>query len=160
MELVRKKPAREGKRQSAPYIFIAPAVLLLLLFAVLPIIIALTISFTDMDLRGISNWSAISFVGIENYRVLLSDPIFWTSMYNTFFYVIIGVPLVIISSLGAALLLNYSSNKLFRLFRVIYYMPAITNIVAIAVIWGFLYNVSYGLFNQVLLFFNTGPYRG
>ncbi|MED4128668.1 MULTISPECIES: carbohydrate ABC transporter permease [Shouchella] len=157
MELVRKKPAREGKRQSAPYIFIAPAVLLLLLFAVLPIIIALTISFTDMDLRGISNWSAISFVGIENYRVLLSDPIFWTSMYNTFFYVIIGVPLVIISSLGAALLLNYSSNKLFRLFRVIYYMPAITNIVAIAVIWGFLYNVSYGLFNQVLLFFNTGP---
>lgn len=78
-------------------------------------------------------------------------------MYNTFFYVIIGVPLVIISSLGAALLLNYSSNKLFRLFRVIYYMPAITNIVAIAVIWGFLYNVSYGLFNQVLLFFNTGP---
>ncbi len=76
MELVRKKPAREGKRQSAPYIFIAPAVLLLLLFAVLPIIIALTISFTDMDLRGISNWSAISFVGIENYRVLLSDPIF------------------------------------------------------------------------------------
>lgn len=78
-------------------------------------------------------------------------------MYNTFFYVVIGVPLVIMCSLGAALLLNYGSTKLFRFFRVIYYMPAITNIIAIAVIWGFLYNVSYGLFNQILSFLNAGP---
>ncbi|MCM2676900.1 carbohydrate ABC transporter permease [Alkalicoccobacillus plakortidis] len=153
------KPNQSIKRpfKPEPYYFITPAIVLLIVFAVLPIFIALVISFTDMDLRGISNWSNITFVGLENYRVLLSDPIFWTSLYNTFFYVVIGVPLVILSSLGAALLLSYGSNKLFQFFRVIYYMPAITNIVAIAVIWGFLYNVSYGLFNQILGFINAGP---
>lgn len=162
MEMARKKtlhsnqPAKK-RLKPEPYYFITPAIALLILFAVLPILIALVISFTDMDLRGITDWSNISFIGLENYRVLLSDPIFWTSLYNTFFYVIIGVPLVIICSLGAALLLNYGSNKLFQFFRVIYYMPAITNIVAIAVIWGFLYNVSYGLFNQILGFLHSGP---
>ncbi|TSB45604.1 carbohydrate ABC transporter permease [Alkalicoccobacillus porphyridii] len=158
MEIARRKDAQPKRRiKPEPYIFITPAVVLLIIFAVLPIIIALAISFTDMDLRGITNWSNITFIGLENYIVLLSDPIFWTAMYNTFFYVVIGVPMVIFCSLGAALLLNYGSNKLFRFFRVIYYMPAITNIVAIAVIWGFLYNVSYGLFNQILAFINAGP---
>ncbi|QHE53695.1 carbohydrate ABC transporter permease [Pontibacillus sp. HMF3514] len=133
-----------------PYLFIAPAVILLVIFFIIPIIIAFGVSFTDMDLKGLANFSNVSFVGLENYTDLFSDEKFLKSIYNTAFYVVIGVPLVIISSLSVALMLNYGSNWLFRTFRGVYYMPSITNIVAIAVIWGYLYNTDYGLLNYIL----------
>ncbi|GGC95311.1 sugar ABC transporter permease [Thalassobacillus devorans] len=133
-----------------PYMFIAPAVILLTLFSVIPIIVALVISFTDMNLKGLANWSAISFIGLENYKDLFSDATFIKSVFNTFFYVIIGVPLVIIASLSIALLLNYGTSWIFNTFRAVYYMPSITNIIAVAVIWGYLYNTEYGLFNYLL----------
>ncbi|MBM7552137.1 carbohydrate ABC transporter permease [Thalassobacillus pellis] len=138
-----------------PYMFIAPAVILLAVFSVIPIGVALVISFTDMNLKGLADWSSISFIGIENYKQLFSDDTFLKSIYNTFFYVIIGVPLVIICSLSIALLLNYGSNWLFTTFRAVYYMPSITNIIAVAVIWGYLYNTEYGLFNYLLSFLSV-----
>lgn len=130
--------------------FIAPAVIILAVFSIVPIIVAFLISFTDLDLAGLANWSNVHFVGLENYSALISDELFHKSIYNTFFYVIIGVPLVIVFSLGIALLLNYGTSKLFTFFRGVYYMPSITNIIAVAVIWGFLYNTEYGLFNYLL----------
>ncbi|MYL33950.1 ABC transporter permease subunit [Pontibacillus yanchengensis] len=133
-----------------PYIFIAPAVILLLIFSIIPILIALGISFTDMDLKGLANWSTVDFVGLKNFKELFQDEVFLKSVYNTFFYVVIGVPLVIISSLSVALILNQGTNLLYRTFRGVYYLPSITNIVAIAVIWGFLYNTDYGLLNYIL----------
>jgi multiple sugar transport system permease protein len=133
-----------------PYVFIAPAVIILAVFSIVPIIVAFLISFTDLDLAGLANWSNVHFVGLENYSALISDELFHKSIYNTFFYVIIGVPLVIVFSLGIALLLNYGTSKLFTVFRGVYYMPSITNIIAVAVIWGFLYNTEYGLFNYLL----------
>lgn len=133
-----------------PYIFIAPALTILILFSLLPITIAFVISFTDMNLKGLADWSNISFVGIENYKTLLTDSVFHKAVFNTLFYVVIGVPLVIISSLSIALLLNYGKNLVFTVFRAVYFMPAITNIIAVAVVWGFLYNTEYGLFNYIL----------
>ncbi|WP_407271871.1 carbohydrate ABC transporter permease [Radiobacillus sp. PE A8.2] len=133
-----------------PYLFIGPAVLLLLLFSFLPILVAFGISFTDMDLMGLANWSQISFNGFENYVDLLQDKVFLQSLYNTFFYVIIGVPLAVGSSFFIAFFINLVTDWLSSTFRVIYYMPSITNIVAIAVVWGFLYNREYGLFNYLL----------
>ncbi|XXM72975.1 carbohydrate ABC transporter permease [Lysinibacillus sphaericus] len=133
-----------------PYVFIAPAVIILAVFSIVPIIVAFLISFTDLDLAGLANWSNVHFVGLENYSALISDELFHKSIYNTFFYVIIGVPLVIVFSLGIALLLNYGTSRLFTVFRGVYYMPSITNIIAVAVIWGFLYNTEYGLFNYIL----------
>lgn len=133
-----------------PYIFIAPALTILILFSLLPITIAFVISFTDMNLKGLADWSNISFIGIENYKTLLTDSVFHKAVFNTLFYVVIGVPLVIISSLSIALLLNYGKNLVFTVFRAVYFMPAITNIIAVAVVWGFLYNTEYGLFNYIL----------
>ncbi|MCC5802188.1 carbohydrate ABC transporter membrane protein 1 (CUT1 family) [Bacillus sp. V-88] len=133
-----------------PYVFIAPAVIILTVFSIVPIIVAFLISFTDLDLKGLADWSNVSFIGMDNYSNLLSDELFHKSIFNTLFYVIIGVPLVIIFSLGIALLLNYGTSKLFTVFRGVYYMPSITNIIAVAVIWGFLYNTEYGLFNYIL----------
>lgn len=139
-----------GSNSKAPYIFIAPTLILLTLFSLLPIFVALIISFTDMDLAGLADLSNISFIGFENYANVLKDPVFLTSIYNTLFYVIFGVPFVIILSLGIALLINYGTSRIFKLFRVIYYLPSVTNVVAVAVVWGYLYNPAFGLFNYVL----------
>ena len=137
-------------RNRHPYIFIAPALLILILFSLIPITIAFVISFTDLNLKGLADWSSINFIGLENYTTLLTDTVFHKAVFNTLFYVVIGVPLVIISSLGIALLINYGKNLIFTVFRAVYFMPAITNIIAVAVVWGFLYNTEYGLFNYVL----------
>lgn len=137
-----------------PYFFIAPAIILLSLFSILPIFVALIISFTDLDLIGIADWSSISFVGLENYKEVVSDPIFVKSILNTLFYVVIGVPLVIVLSLAIALLINFGKARIFRAFRVVFYMPSITNVVAVAVVWSYLYNPQLGLFNHILNLLN------
>ncbi|WP_430539401.1 carbohydrate ABC transporter permease [Listeria rocourtiae] len=136
--------------QKTPYLFISPALLLLIMFSLFPIIIAFIISFTDINLVGLADWSKINFIGLENYKNVLSDPIFLKSIGNTLFYVIIGVPLVIICSLGIALMINFSQAKIFQFFRLIFYTPSITNVVAVAVVWSYLYNPQFGLFNYLL----------
>jgi multiple sugar transport system permease protein len=133
-----------------PYLFIAPTVTLLFVFTIIPIFISLIISFTNIDLSGLANWENIEFVGLENYAKLWKDSAFIKSILNTLFYVIVGVPLVILFSLAVAILLDYSKSVLFKLLRLVYYMPSITNIVAVAVVWGWLYNSNYGLFNYLL----------
>jgi multiple sugar transport system permease protein len=135
-----------------PYLFIAPTVILLFVFTILPIFAALIISFTNTDLAGLSDWTNIKFVGIENYSKVLSDEAFRKALFNTLFYVVIGVPLVILFSLSVAILLDYSKSALFKVLRLVYYTPSITNIVAVAVVWGWLYNSNYGLFNYLLSF--------
>lgn len=141
----------KGISQSkAPYFFIAPTLILLTLFSLLPILVALIISFTNMDLAGLADWSNISFVGFKNYVDVLADPVFVKAILNTLFYVIIGVPLVILCSLAIAIMINFGANRVFKAFRVIYYMPSVTNVVAVAVVWGFLYNPAFGLLNFAL----------
>lgn len=137
-------------KSKIPYYFIAPALILLFLFSLLPIVIALIISFTDMNLVGLADWSKINFTGIENYIDIIKDPIFQKSIINTLFYVIIGVPLVIIISLGIALLINFGKSRIFKFFRAVFYMPSITNVVAVAVVWSYLFNPQIGLFNYIL----------
>jgi multiple sugar transport system permease protein len=141
---------RGSTGSKAPYIFIAPTLILLAVFSLIPIGIALLISFTNMDLTGLADYSAIEFVGFRNYVDVVSDPIFVKAILNTLFYVVVGVPLVIIISLSIALLINLGKSRLFKAFRVVYYMPSVTNVVAVAVVWGYLYNPSIGLFNFLL----------
>ncbi len=143
--------------KKAPYFFIAPALILLTLFSLIPIFIALIISFTDMDLVGLANWSEINFVGLENYKDILDDPIFVKAIFNTLFYVVIGVPLVIVISLGIALLINSGKSRIFNVFRAVFYMPSITNVVAVAVVWTYLFNPQIGLLNHVLKFLGLSP---
>ncbi|OCA85827.1 sugar ABC transporter permease [Bacillus sp. FJAT-27225] len=140
--------------QKTPYFFIAPTLILLLTFSILPIFVALIISFTDMDLTGLADWSKISFIGLQNYQEVMTDPVFIKSIFNTLFYVVFGVPLVILCSLGIALLINFGKARIFKAFRVIFYMPSITNVVAVAVVWSYLYNPHLGLFNYVLNLLN------
>jgi multiple sugar transport system permease protein len=145
------------RQRIAPYGFIAPAMVLLIAFGVLPIAVALLVSFTDMNLAGLGNWSRIQFIGVENYVKLFGDAAFWQSLGNTAFFAIIGVPSVIILSLIIALALNRSQNRFFRMLRSFYFVPAITAIVAIALVWGYLYNTQFGLFNYLLSLVGLPP---
>lgn len=133
-----------------PYTFIFPALFLLILFSIIPIVISLVISFTNLDITGLGNWGAVKFVGLSNFINLFQDNLFLQSVGNTLFYVVIGVPAVIILSLAIAIMINFGQNKFFKLMRLVFYTPSITNTVAVAVVWTFMYNPSTGLINNML----------
>lgn len=141
---------KKARTVKAPYLFIAPALILLLMFSIIPIFVAFFISFTDMSLAGLADWSKIKFVAFENYQKIVFDPIFLKSIKNTLFYVVFGVPVVICLSMGLALMINFGKNKIFSVFRMIFYTPAITNVVAVAVVFAYLYNPSFGFLNYLL----------
>ncbi len=143
-------PLRKAKTTKAPYLFIAPALILLLLFSIIPIFVAFFISFTDMSLVGLADWSQIKFVAFKNYQDIVLDPVFLKSIKNTLFYVVFGVPVVIALSMGLALMINFGKNRIFSAFRMIFYTPAITNVVAVAVVFAYLYNPSFGFLNYLL----------
>ncbi len=141
------KNKKTNSLKIAPYLFIAPAIIYLLIVTIIPAIMALPISFT--------NWSALSsnmsFVGLENYSRLLHDPEFKRSLIvmSKFF---IFVPLNMFFGLMLAMLLN---NKLkgMTIFRVIFYSPVITSTIAAAILFDWFYQPSFGLFNSILSFF-------
>jgi multiple sugar transport system permease protein len=147
----RSAPRPEAMRtRFAPYAFVGPAMLLLITFGVLPIAVALLVSFTDMNLAGLGDWSRIRFIGIDNYTQLLGDSSFWQALGNTALFAILGVPTVIGLSLLIALALNRSHGRFFTALRSFYFVPAITAIVAVALVWGYMFNTQFGLFNYLL----------
>lgn len=143
--------------KATPYVFVAPAMLLLIAFGVLPLAVALLVSFTDMDISGLANWGNVEFAGTANYERLVADPDFWQAIGNTAFFVVIGVPTIVGISLAVALLLARSDSRFFRALRSFYFIPAITGIVAIALVWGYLYNTQFGLFNWLLSLVGVPP---
>lgn len=145
------------RKTKAPYFFIAPAVTLLLIFSIIPIFIAVIISFTDLSLAGLADFSRINFVGLDNYFNIFTDKTFGQAMLNTGYYVLIGVPLVIISSLVLAIMINFGENKFFSFMRLVFYSPSITNTVAVSVVWMYLYNPTIGLLNHLLSYLNVAP---
>lgn len=148
---------RRLRKTRAPYLFLTPAMVLLLTFGVLPILVAVVVSFTDLNIRGLANWSNVEFIAFDNYRELFGDADFWQALTNTGIFIAIGVPTIILVSLGVALLLNTSQNRFFRALRSFYFIPAITAIVAVSLVWGYLYNTQFGLFNYLLSLVNLGP---
>lgn len=137
------------KTRLTPYLLIAPVMILLLAFGVLPIFVAGVVSLTDLNLAGLGDWNVVQWIGVQNYRELFDDPAFWQAMSNTGLFAIIGVPSVVVISLVIALMLNYSNNWFFRALRTFYFVPAITAIVAVSLVWGYLYNTQFGLFNYL-----------
>jgi multiple sugar transport system permease protein len=133
-----------------PYLFVSPAILLLLAFGVLPIAVAAAVSLTDMNISGLANWGNVEFIGVDNYVALAADPDFWRALGNTGLFVVVGVPAIVIVSLGIALMLERSGGRLARALRSFYFVPAVTGIVAISLVWGYLYNTQFGLFNYLL----------
>lgn len=139
------------------YFFLAPALLPIFLFFFVPALAAFVLSFTDFDIYALGNFQYVRFVGLKNYFQLLQDPLFWKATANTFYYVLIGGPLAIAASLGTALLLHSKVIRFKGFFRTVYFAPVVTTLVAVAVVWRFLYHPRFGLLNYVLGFFGIEP---
>lgn len=124
--------------------------ILLVAFGAFPIVVAAVVSLTDMDISGLADWRNVEFIGLDNYSRLFADPDFRRALGNTAFFLIIGVPTIVVVSLAVALLLNRSKGRFVRVLRAFYFVPAVIGIVAISLVWGYLYNTQFGLFNWLL----------
>jgi multiple sugar transport system permease protein len=143
-------PRRGGVRVPAPWLFLAPGLLLIFVFFFVPVVAALLLSVTDFDLYAIGDLANARFVGVRNYAQLLQTSLFWTALKNTFYFALIGGPLSVAASLGAALLLNAKLVRFKGFFRTVYFIPFVTTLVAVAIVWRYLYHPRYGLLNYVL----------
>ncbi|HEY7943500.1 MAG: carbohydrate ABC transporter permease [Burkholderiales bacterium] len=134
----------------AAWWFVAPALAVIAIFFFLPIVAAFGISLTDFDIYALADLANLRFVGFGNYLKLLETPLFWQALGNTLYFVAVGVPLSIAASLGTALLLNSRLARCKPLFRTALFAPVVTTLVAVAVIWRYLFNTRYGLLNYAL----------
>jgi multiple sugar transport system permease protein len=137
--------------------FVAPAVIVLTLFFFAPVIMAFAMSLTDFDLYALSDFANLRFIGFENYARLLREPLFWKALGNTLYFVALGVPLSIGLSLGAALLVNSKLARFRSLFRTIYFAPVVTTLVAVAVVWRYIFHTRYGFLNYGLSALGVEP---
>lgn len=135
----------------------APALTAIMLFFVVPAFASLVLSFTDFDIYALANLDNLRFIGFDNYQRLLTNPLFWQAMRNTLWFVVLGVPLIVTLSLGAALLIHARTVKWRAVWRVALFAPFVTTLVATAVVWNYLLHTRYGLINYGLGFVGIGP---
>lgn len=145
-------------RSSLPgYMFILPAAVPIVIFLLAPIAVSFFLSMTDMDVFRINRWHEVRFVGLQNYLKVLTDGMFWKTVGNTVVFAGIGVPLTIGASLFAAVGLNQGYIRGRTIFRTSLFAPVVTTIVAVAVVWRWLYNPDYGLLNWGLRSIGLSP---
>jgi multiple sugar transport system permease protein len=155
------RPGRSGagKRPGArrdtfwAWAFMSPTLLGLLFFMVGPMIAALYISFTDWSLLGAPTW-----LGLDNFKALFRDPLFWESWWNTLVYTCVSVPVSMLVGLGVALLLHRKLPGM-SVFRVLFFIPMTVGVVASGLLWSWMFTPQYGLLNYLLHFVGLGPYH-
>lgn len=135
------------------YLFILPWMIGLLAFTLGPLLFSLIASFTNYDVT-----SQMDFIGLDNYqRMFQRDPLFWISLGNTIYYVVISVPISIAAAIFISLLMNQKVKGI-RVFRTIYYLPAVLSGVGVYFLWMQLLSPQSGLINTVLSWFGIqGP---
>jgi len=143
--------ANKRKQDWGAYLYLMPVVVILVAFHVLPIFYSLAVSFYEWDLIG-----QPEYVGTGNYSRLFDDPMFYKSLWNTIYYAAVSVPLSIIFSLAIAMLLNNPISAI-GIYRTIYFVPVITSINAVAIVWNFIYHPDFGLLNKILDIFSIDP---
>lgn len=127
-----------------PYLYLLPALIVIIVFRLIPIILSFIVSFFDWSITGVGD-----FIGIDNYSRLIYDPDFWQSLLNTFYLVIFVVPISLFLSLIFANFLN-NIKFLKGFFRSVYFIPTVTSMVAISIVWKLIFNQQTGLMNFLL----------
>jgi len=145
------------RRVSPAWWFLAPALLAITIFFFLPVGAALVLSFTDFDVYAVARPDRLRVVGLGNYARLVAEPRFWTALRNTVYFVVVGGPLSVLVSLGAALLLEAKVARWTGFFRTVFFLPVVTTLVAVAVVWRYLYHPRHGLLNLLLGALGIGP---
>lgn len=141
----------------AAWLFLTPALLVIGAFFLVPVLAAFALSLTDFDIYALADPHNLRFVGFGNYVDILRTPLFWKSLLNTLYFVVVGVPLSISVSLAAALLLDSKLARCKGFFRTALFAPVVTTVVAVAVIWRYLLHARYGLINYALAHLGIAP---
>lgn len=141
---------KKSLKNMAPYLFLIPFFLFFSVFMLYPIIYSFVLSF--------SKWTAgnLTFVGLQNYKHLLSDMLFWKSLGNTSIYLVIQVPLMLLLATVIAVLVNSNKLRFKYVFRVGFFLPALIDLVTYSIVFSILFNQSNGLINQFLEFIGVG----
>lgn len=146
---------RNSRSDRAGYLFILPWFLGLLIFTLGPMLFSLVLSFSKWDI--ITGIGSIEFVGLDNFKAIFHDELFYQSLKVTFIFALVSVPLYQIASILIALLLNMRTRGM-KLFRLIYFMPSVIPAVAVSMMWIMIFNPEYGILNRVLGWFGIeGP---
>jgi multiple sugar transport system permease protein len=145
------------RRIDAGWWFVAPALALIVVFFLGPVIAAVGLSLTDFDLYSLADWHAARWVGLRNYGRILHEPLFWQALWNTLYFAVVGGPLTVAASLGAALLVNARGLKGKGVARTVFFAPFVTTLVAVAIVWRYLYHPRYGLLNSLLAHVGVSP---
>jgi len=151
-----RRPPDRGRPPASRYearaagLFLAPGLAAIAIFFLLPIAAALILSFTDFDIYALAKSSNVRAVGIANYANLLRDPLLWVSLRNSAYFLFVGGPLTILAALAAALLLHSKRARAKGFFRTIYFAPYVTTLVAVAVVFRYLFHPRFGLLDRAL----------
>jgi multiple sugar transport system permease protein len=141
----------------AGWLFVSPALGLIGVFFVVPVVFGLMLSFTDFDIYALGDPSVARVVGLKNYTQIVSDREFWGALRNTLTFVLVGGPLSVLVSLGAALLVNARLVRFKSVLRVALFAPVVTTLVAVAIVWRYLYHPHYGLIDYALRSLGIAP---
>ncbi len=144
-----RKPRRFAA-EAAAYSFLAPYLLVFVLFMMIPAVWGVYISFTKWDILGSPEW-----VGIANYRKIFSEPLFIKSIVNTFLFMILTVIPLVGLALGLALLLNMKLRGT-ALVRTVVFMPYVVTVSVVGILWAWLYDANVGLINYYLSLLGIG----
>jgi multiple sugar transport system permease protein len=141
----------------AAWLFLAPALVVIGVFFALPVVASFALSFTNFDIYAVADIRTMQSVGLQNYANLAHTPVFWTALRNTLYFAFVGAPLSVFVSLVAALLVNARLVRFKAFFRAAYFAPFVTTLVALAIVWKYLYQPRYGLLNAGLATLGVGP---
>jgi multiple sugar transport system permease protein len=147
----------ERAQARAAWVFLAPALILITAFFFLPVVTGLALSLTDFDLYAIGHPENIRMVGAANYRALAHAPMFWSALKNTLYFAFVGAPLSVLAALAAALLVNSRLTRWKGFFRTAYFAPFVTTLVAVAIVWKYLYHPRFGLLDAALSAAHVSP---
>mgnify|MGYP001017613439 FL=1 len=146
------------KKFLTPLFFLAPSLIIISCFVIFPVFFSFYISLTDFNVRSLINWGNAKFIGLANYKSLLQDQLFLKCIVNTLYFVVLMVPLALVLSLALALLLNLPITRFRNFFRIGFFMPYISDAIAITTVWYWVVSKDYGILNLILGWFGIeGP---
>jgi multiple sugar transport system permease protein len=134
----------------AAVLFLAPSLLLIGAFFIAPVVAGFALSLTDFDLYSIGDIHNLRFIALRNYRELAGNSVFWQAIGNTLYFALVGGPLTMLASLVAALMVNARLTRWKSVFRTIYFAPVVTTLVAVAIVFKYLYHPRFGVLNGAL----------
>ena len=132
------------RETATSYMFLAPFLLFFILFVIYPMFMCVYTSFFDATMGRED-----IFIGFDNYKTLFNDPVFWTALKNTLVIVLVSVPVTCAFSLWVASVISKMHVAATSAFRCIFYLPVVTGSVAVTMVWKWMFNNYYGIFNYL-----------